>query len=94
MWPLTYLPASPEVSWQLAALFVASVVFVFTVFALLLGRMRKRREIRRITCPVNHRRSLVIVQRSADRTGDLAVHCSQWHDGKLDCGQRCLTRAA
>ena len=96
MWPLTHLPVSSETGWQLGALFVVTVGFVFAVFAMLLGRLtRKGREIRKVTCPIDRRRALVIVQRSADGPAyDLAVHCSRWHDDNLDCGQRCLARAA
>jgi membrane protein implicated in regulation of membrane protease activity len=96
MWPLTHLHTSPDVAWQLTAFLAVSVVFVFAVFAMLLRRLtRTRREIRTVTCPVAHRRALVIVQRSADGAAyDVAVHCSQWHDGKLDCGQQCVEKAA
>ena len=96
MWPFTFLAASPDVGWQLAGIFAVSVLFVFAVFAMLLRELtRKRREIRRVRCPIDHRRALVIVQRSADGTAyDMAVHCSRWHDGKLDCGQHCVEKAA
>ena len=96
MWPLTYMPEYPDTGWQLAALFAASVIFVFAVFAMLLRRLtRTRREMLGLACPVDRRRALVVVQRSADGPWyDRVVHCSKWHDGQVDCGQRCVDKAA
>ena len=96
MWPLTPLPVAMDVGTQLAALFVVSVIFVFAVFIALLGRLaRRRRSIRTVTCPENRRRALVVLERWPDGAGyGIVVHCSRWHDGTLDCGQRCLDQAA
>ena len=96
MWPLAPLPVATDIGTKLTALCAVSLIFVFAVFAALLGRfMRKRREIRSVTCPENRRHALVILQRSPDGAGfDIVVDCSRWHDGTLDCGRRCLERAA
>jgi len=73
-------------------LFAIGVIFVLAVFVAVLGRLiRNRREISTVTCPENHRRALVVLHRSPDGAGyDAVAHCSLWHDGQVDCGQRCL----
>ena len=96
MWPLMPVPVDPDVSAQLAVLCAVSIIFVLGVLAVLLGRLtRNRREIFKVTCPENHGRALVIMHQSPDGAGyDAVSHCSRWHDGRLDCGQRCLSQVA
>jgi len=95
MWP-TSLPIVPEIRGQLMVMCALAVAFVTAVFvAILARRVRSRREIRALTCPENHRRALVVLQRSPDGVDhDRVVRCSRWHDGELDCGERCLPRLA
>jgi hypothetical protein len=89
MWPL--IPVMPDVATELRLLAALSVAFVFAVFAVLWHRiLRRRRALRAVTCPENGRPSLVVLRPDGDGVTD----CSRWHDGKLDCGERCVGRAS
>jgi hypothetical protein len=94
MWPLTPLPVSPDVRADFLVLLAVCLLFVFAVFTVLIARFTTRpRRLRRVICPEDGRRALVLVRQFSD--GRAAVgDCSNWHDGKLDCGRGCVDPAA
>jgi hypothetical protein len=91
MWPTT-LSLAPDVEAHLALLGGVATAFVVVVLlVLLVTRRRRRREILRVTCPENQGRATIVVDPSPDDgSHDAVVRCSRWHDGRLDCGERCV----